>query len=116
MNIETCRHEFITLLQLQTVLQGNDVDVWQRVHVTVSVQGSTSCEGITTRISLTPVNNDGVEMTLSDNRLTELGCEEDSELSDAVRCCCLALRVTRRGDLTRRKTKLDIHGVLRLCP
>ena len=77
MNIETCRHEFITLLQLQTVLQGNDVDVWQRVHVTVSVQGSTSCEGITTRISLTPVNNDGVEMTLSDNRLTELGCDLD---------------------------------------
>ena len=45
----------------------------------------------------------------------ELGCEGDSELSEAARDHCLAVRVTKQYDLTQRGTRGAIHGVIRLC-
>jgi len=45
----------------------------------------------------------------------ELGCEEDSELSAAVREKCFAVRITQRYDLTQRGTKGAIHGIIQLC-
>ena len=45
----------------------------------------------------------------------ELGCESDSELAEAVREKCLAVRVTKQYDLTRKRTKSAVHGIIRLC-
>ena len=45
----------------------------------------------------------------------ELGCEDDSELSAAVRERCFAVRITQRYDLTQRGTKGAIHGIIQLC-
>ena len=45
----------------------------------------------------------------------ELGCEDDSELSAAVREKCFAVRITQQYDLTQRGTKGAIHGIIQLC-
>ena len=45
----------------------------------------------------------------------ELGCESDSELSEAVREKRFAVRVTKQYDLTQKGTKGAIHGIIQLC-
>ena len=47
--------------------------------------------------------------------LIELGCEDDSELTEAVRPDCLAVRITEQDDFTRKSTRRAVHGIIRLC-